>query len=83
MQLYALAGQSKVVHPDLGDFEPDENGIFELPEEFGAFLHDTWVGGQRAWETPAERQDRLEAEEVGRARDPATLLAAVRALNKA
>lgn len=80
MRLYTLTGATQVDDPVHGSFEAGAEGAFEFPNELSARLHAFHVGGEKAWETDAERADRLQAEQLERMRDPATLLAAVQAL---
>jgi hypothetical protein len=81
MKLYTTQGHSKVAHPEFGEFEVDDEGAIEVPEELGVQLHGTHVGGVPGWETVEERRLRLVAEEDARRRDPATLLDAVERLS--
>jgi hypothetical protein len=80
MKIYSLFGTTSLVHDEHGEFEPDEDGGFELPHEFGVELHKVHLNGQKAWETDAERSLRIAAEEDAHRKDPATLLAAVESL---
>ena len=76
MRLYSRAGATSVVHgegdePDV--YEADENGSVEVPHDLGLHLQNLHVGGVKAWEDDAERQARLDSEELARRRDPAQL----------
>jgi hypothetical protein len=78
--IYSRQDATSVTAPDGTQYEPDEDGRFQLPEAFAADLVRVHVAGEKAWETEGERQDRLVAEEAKRRSDPATLLAEVEKL---
>lgn len=73
MRLYTLTGATRVDDPEHGSFTADDNGAFEFPNDLSAHLHSHHIDGKPAWETDAERDVRLHAEELERLRDPATL----------
>lgn len=73
MRLYTLTGATQVDDPEFGRFVADENGAFEFPNALSDRLHAFHVAGRQVWETDAERDVRLRAEELERLRDPATL----------
>lgn len=73
MKLYTLLNAAGVVDEDFGEFEVDADGSIEVPEDLGARLHAAHIGGQKAWETEAERHARLKTEDLERRRDPAAL----------
>ena len=82
MKLYSRTGANSITHEEFGAFTVGKDGSVNVPDEFGAYLHRQHVAGKPAWETEAERHARLMAEEVERRKDPATLLAAVEALQR-
>jgi hypothetical protein len=77
MKLYPLQDVTSVGNDDFGTFEANDDGSFDLPNEFSEILHATSFAGAKVWETEAERTQRLVDEEVKRRSDPATLLAEV------
>jgi hypothetical protein len=83
MRLFTRIGATVVDDPQFGRFEGDKDGGFDLPDELGQRQHGFHTGGQPAWETDIERQNRLIAEELDRRKDPATLLSAVEQLVRA
>jgi hypothetical protein len=82
MKLYSKLGPQTVSNEEVvgSPFETGVNDSIVVPDEFGAFLHATHVGGKPIWENDRERQIRLVGEEATRRADPATLLAAVEKL---
>lgn len=80
MRLYTLTGATQVDDPVHGTFEAGPDGEFYFPDELSDHLHSHHIDGQPAWETDAERVERLRAKQLEEMRDPATLLAAVQAL---
>jgi len=80
MRLYTRTGATALDDPEYGHFDADEQGGFDVPEEFGERLRRFHAGKQPLWETDIERQNRLMQEELDRRQDPATLLSAVEQL---
>jgi hypothetical protein len=80
MRLYTRTGATALDDPEYGNFQADEEGGFDLPDDLSERLHRFHIDGRPAWETDVERQTRLIAEELDRRKDPATLLAAVQQL---
>lgn len=80
MKIYSKFGASEVESPEFGIFEAGADGGVEVPEELGNFLHIQSVNGEKAWETEAERHNRLVAEEHARRSDPAYLATIVEEL---
>lgn len=80
MKLYSTDGATAVDDPELGLFPADEHGAIDVPIELYERLHGVHIAGRKLWESEDERHDRLEAEELARRKDPATLLAAVESL---
>jgi predicted trehalose synthase len=79
MRIYTLTGATSVDDPQYGRFNADANGAFDgLPDEMAKRLHSFHLNGKAAWETDAEREQRIVSEELDRMRDPATLLAAIK-----
>jgi len=63
MKLYSRNADTHVIaHPDHGEFEPDEDGAFELPDELGEPLNNLGGPGTH-WENSAQRSVRLEQEQ--------------------
>ena len=83
MRLYTRTGANALDDPEFGHFDADADGGFDLPDELSDRLHKFALHGKPMWETDVERQNRLVAEEMERAKNPATLLAAVQQLVKA
>lgn len=79
MRLYTRTGASALT-TEHGQFEADEDGGFNFPDEVSDQLHRFHVKGKPAWETDIERQHRRASEELERRRDPATLQALVEQL---
>jgi hypothetical protein len=71
-RLYTRTGASHVYYED-AVYEVEENQSVEVPPEVAAHLQHLHVAGQKAWEDDAERQTRIEAEELARRRDPAAV----------
>lgn len=62
MKLYPRSADTHVVaHPDHGEFEADDDGAFELPDELGELLNNLGGPGSH-WENSAERSVRIERE---------------------
>jgi hypothetical protein len=82
MKLYSKLGPQTVSNEEVvgSPFTTGDDDSIVVPDEFGAFLHATHVGGKPVWEDDRERQIRLVGEEATRRADPATLLAAVEKL---
>lgn len=79
MRLYSRDGATAVSHG--GDtYTPGDDGGFDFPEHVARELHAFHAGKVPLWETDIERQERELAEEMGRRKDPATLLDAVNQL---
>lgn len=73
MRLYSLQGAESVQHEDESyDVDP-ETGAIEVPHDLGVHLHGLHIAGQKAWETDAERHDRIVAAELELRRDPASM----------
>lgn len=73
MRLYTRFGVASVGDDDHGSFDVDEHGAVEVPHDLGMRMHATFQGGQQAWEDDAERNARLDAEDLAKRRDPAHL----------
>lgn len=71
MKLFTLTGASGITHPVHGQFDVDDDGGVELPDEVSDHLYAVHVNGKPAWETEAERDARLAREDLDRRRDPA------------
>lgn len=83
MRLYTRTGATALTDPETGtEYEADEQGGFDLPEELSERLHRFHIAKQPAWEDDIERQQRLVDEQLERAKDPATLLEVVQQLAK-
>lgn len=78
MRLYTLTGAARVDDPEFGSFTANSDGSFDFPNPLSDRLHGFAFGGKRAWESDAEREQRIVSEELDRMRDPATLLAAIK-----
>jgi hypothetical protein len=78
MRLYTLTGAARVDDPEFGSFTANPDGSFDFPNQLSDRLHSFAFGGKRAWESDAEREQRIVSEELDRMRDPATLLAAIK-----
>jgi len=73
MKLYPRSADTHVVaHPDHGEFEADEDGAFELPNELGELLNNLGGPGTH-WENSAERSVRLEQEQTDYLNSPRAL----------
>ena len=73
MKLYPRNNDTHIVsHPDHGDFEPDEEGAFDLPDELGQLLNNLGGPGTN-WENSAERSVRLEQEQTDYLNSPRAL----------
>lgn len=83
MRLYTRTGATALDDPEYGHYEADEQGGFTFPDDLSDRLHRFHIGGQPAWETDIERQQRLMDEELERRKDPATLLSVVEQLMQA
>lgn len=83
MRLYTRTGAIALDDPEYGHFDADENGGFDFDDELSDRLHQFARRGAPMWETDIERQHRMVAEEMEKAKDPATLLAAVQQLVQA
>jgi hypothetical protein len=74
MRLYTTTTAASVGNDDHGVFTVDPaTSAVEVPDEYGAFLNTLHVDGHKAWETDAERHDRLATEDLERRRDPAAI----------
>lgn len=80
MRIYTLNGTGAISDEEHGQFEVAADGSVEVPHALGERLCAIHIGGKPAWETEGERSARLEREHEEHRRDPATLLAAVEAL---
>ncbi len=78
MRLYTLTGAARVDDPEFGSFTANPDGSFDFPNPLSNKLHGFAFGGRKAWESDAEREQRIVSEELDRMRDPATLLAAIK-----
>jgi hypothetical protein len=76
-RLYSLLDATAHDEPGYGRFEAGPDGEFPFPDEVSARLGRIHHGGQKAWETQAERLRRLHGEDLARRRDPAALYDAV------
>lgn len=73
MKLYARNNDTHIVsHPDHGDFEPDDDGAFDLPDELGQLLNNLGGPGTN-WENSAERSVRQEQEQTDYLNSPRAL----------
>lgn len=73
MKLYPRNNDTHTVsHPDHGEFEPDEEGAFELPDDLGQLLNNLGGPGTN-WENSAERSVRLEQEQSDYLNSPRAL----------
>lgn len=81
MRLYTRTGATALTDSETGtEYEADERGGFNFPEELSDRLRRFHIGKQPAWEDDIERQQRLVDEQLEQAKDPATLLAVVQQL---
>jgi hypothetical protein len=77
-RLFSLNRATAVDDPEFGHFDADEqDGGFEFPDDLSDRLHRFGHRGKQAWETEAEREQRLHQQESSRRRDPGTLYDAV------
>lgn len=81
MRLYSRTGAIALTDPATGtQYQADDDGAFDLDDDFAESQHHFHFGGKPVWEDEAERHRRLLAEERERSQDPATLLNAVQQL---
>jgi hypothetical protein len=80
MRLYTRTGATALDDPDHGHFDASEEGGFDFPEELSDRLHRFHVNGSPLWESEAEKQQRLIAEERKRSEDPGVMLDLMRRL---
>ena len=80
MRLYSRLGASSVSSEEHGSFDVDDDGAVDVPEPLGQHLHATHVNGAKAWETEAERHNRLVQAEIARRKDPEALLSVVESM---
>lgn len=80
MKLYSRFGAQSVEH-DGEEYVADADGAIEVPDAFGAFLHNQHINGGLAWENELERHERIVAEEHARRSDPAYLATIVEELS--
>jgi hypothetical protein len=84
VKLYSTLGFSSITGEDGEPLAVElSDSSVTVSEDYGRLLHGRFVGGVRAWEDEPERHARLVAEADAHRRDPATLLAAVEALQAA
>lgn len=80
MKLYpTTAGVSGVTVDDV-TYGPLDDGSFDVPDEVGAKILPFHLAGVKQWENEPERAARIEAEELERRRDPASLYDTVQSL---
>ncbi len=81
MKLYpTIDGVSGISVAGYDTFQPLADGSFDVPDEVGDELLTFHVGGVKLYENEPERAARLEAEELERRRDPASLYDTVQSL---
>lgn len=73
MRLYSRTGAVALDDPEFGHYDADDSGGFDFPEPLSDRLHRFHVGGAPLWESDAERQQRVAAEDRARAQDPAVM----------
>ena len=80
MRLYSLIGATAVTADNGNQYEPGDDGGFDLPDPLATAQLAFHSAGKPMWETGPQRRERLLGEELERRKDPATLLDAVNQL---